>query len=197
MDDREKGKNTKRRSWFCSLRNSQFTARNRPLTWPFFSMRTRGFLCVVSLALLVGSNTSPGREPVRARHGMVVTVEPHATAVGVSVLQHGGNAIDAAVAIGFTLAVTHPSAGNLGGGGFMLIRLSDGRRTFIDFRESAPATARPTMYLDQNGERTKGSDLGYRASGVPGTLRGLEFALRKYGSKSWADLISPAWQLAS
>jgi gamma-glutamyltranspeptidase/glutathione hydrolase len=128
---------------------------------------------------------------------MVATVEPHATEVGVSILQHGGNAIDAAVAVGFALAVTHPSAGNLGGGGFMLIRLADGRTTFIDFRERAPGLASADMYLDRNGQPTKDIDLGYRASGVPGTPRGLELAQHKYGVKSLAELIQPAYQLAS
>jgi gamma-glutamyltranspeptidase/glutathione hydrolase len=128
---------------------------------------------------------------------MVVTVEPHATEVGVSILQHGGNAIDAAVAVGFALAVTHPSAGNLGGGGFMLVRLANGQTTFIDFRERAPGLASANMYLDRNGQPTKDSDLGYRASGVPGTPRGLELARQKYGVKSLADLIEPAYRLAS
>lgn len=156
--------------------------------------------CNWLLSVLLAANalsTLEAREPVRARHAMVVTVEPHATDVGLSVLQKGGNAIDAAVAVGFTLAVTHPSAGNLGGGGFMLIRLADGRSTFIDFRERAPAAATATMYLDQQGQPTKESDLGYRASGVPGTVRGFELAQRKYGIKSWPELIRPAWQLAS
>jgi gamma-glutamyltranspeptidase/glutathione hydrolase len=128
---------------------------------------------------------------------MVATVEAHATDVGVSILQHGGNAIDAAVAVGFTLAVTHPSAGNLGGGGFMLIRLANRRTTFIDFRECAPGFASVKMYLDRNGQPTNDSDVGYRASGVPGTPRGLELAQRKYGVKSLTELIEPAYQLAS
>ena len=149
------------------------------------------------MVLSQGFSAPLGREPVRARHGMVVTVEPHATKVGLSVLKQGGNAIDAAVAVGFALAVTHPSAGNLGGGGFMLIRLADGRSTFIDFRESAPALATRDMYLDPQGHRTKDSDLGYRASGVPGTPRGLELAWQKYGTKPWAELVRPAWQLAA
>jgi gamma-glutamyltranspeptidase / glutathione hydrolase len=127
---------------------------------------------------------------------MVATVDPNATEVGLSVLRQGGNAVDAAVAVGFALAVTHPSAGNLGGGGFMLIRLADGRSTFIDFRERAPVAASRDMYLDSRGEPTKDSDLGYRASGVPGTVRGLELAQRKYGTRSWANLIQPAWELA-
>lgn len=128
---------------------------------------------------------------------MVATVEPHATEVGVAVLEQGGNAVDAAVAIGFALAVTHPSAGNLGGGGFMLVRLVDGRSTFIDFRERAPGAASKDMYLDSRGEPTKDSELGYRASGVPGTVRGLELAQRKYGTRSWSGLIRPAWELAN
>jgi gamma-glutamyltranspeptidase/glutathione hydrolase len=137
------------------------------------------------------------RQPVRARHAMVVTVEPHATSIGVDVLKSGGNAIDAAVAVGFALAVTHPSAGNLGGGGFLLARFADGRTTFLDFRERAPAAASRDMYLDSKGQTTEDSIVGYRASGVPGTVKGLEFAHRKYGKKAWEDLIEPAATLAA
>jgi gamma-glutamyltranspeptidase/glutathione hydrolase len=147
----------------------------------------------VSLAVAA---PAAAREPVRARHGMVVTVEPHATEVGVEVLKNGGNAVDAAVAIGFALAVTHPSAGNLVGGGFMLVRFADGRTTFIDFRERAPGAASPGMYLGKDGQPTKDGDIGYLASGVPGTVRGLELAQRKYGAKSWAEVVKPAWLLA-
>jgi gamma-glutamyltranspeptidase/glutathione hydrolase len=136
-------------------------------------------------------------QPVRARHGMVVTRERHATNAGLQVLQSGGNAVDAAVAVGFALAVTHPSAGNIGGGGFMLIRLADGRTTFIDFRERAPQKASRNMYLDADGKATQDSVIGYRASGVPGTVRGLEYADKKYGRKPWADLVRPAVELAS
>jgi gamma-glutamyltranspeptidase len=137
------------------------------------------------------------RQPVHARHAMVVTVEPHATDIGIDVLKSGGNAIDAAVAIGFALAVTHPSAGNIGGGGFLLARFADGRTTFLDFRERAPAAASRNMYLDAAGNPTDESVAGYRASGVPGTVKGLEFAHRKYGKKSWADLLAPAANLAA
>ncbi len=137
------------------------------------------------------------RQPVRARHAMVVTVESHATDIGVDVLKSGGNAIDAAVAVGFALAVTHPSAGNLGGGGFLLARFADGRTTFLDFRERAPAAASRDMYLDSAGKPTEDSITGYRASGVPGTVKGLEFAHHKYGKKSWADLLAPAATLAA
>ncbi len=96
-------------------------------------------------------------QPVHARHAMVVTVEQHATDAGVAVLQSGGNAVDAAVAVGFALAVTHPSAGNIGGGGFMLVRFADGRSTFIDFRERAPERASRDMYLDASGKPTEDS----------------------------------------
>jgi gamma-glutamyltranspeptidase/glutathione hydrolase len=160
-------------------------------------MKTRAVHWCLSVLVLQALFAVSAREPVRAPKGMVVTVEPHATDIGLSILQQGGNAVDAAVAVGFALAVTHPSAGNLGGGGFMLVRLADGRTTFIDFRERAPALANSAMYLDATGLPTKDSDIGYRAVGVPGTARGLEFAQRKYGVKTWPELIRPAWQLAS
>jgi len=136
-------------------------------------------------------------QPVHARHGMVVTVEPHATDVGLKVLESGGNAVDAAVAVGFALAVTHPSAGNLGGGGFMLVRMADGTTTFLDFRERAPGAASRNMYIGPDGRPTRDSIEGYRASGVPGTVRGLEQAWRQFGTKKWADLVQPAQELAA
>jgi gamma-glutamyltranspeptidase / glutathione hydrolase len=148
-----------------------------------------------ALVLLVTSAWAA--QPVRAKRGMVVTRERHATDAGLKVLEAGGNAVDAAVAVGFALAVTHPSAGNIGGGGFMLIRLADGRATFIDFRERAPGAASRNMYLDASGKATQDSLLGYRASGVPGTVRGLEYASKKYGKKPWAELVRPAADLAS
>lgn len=137
-----------------------------------------------------------GAQPVRARHAMVATVETHATDIGVAVLQSGGNAVDAAIAVGLALAVTHPSAGNIGGGGFMLVRFADGRSTFLDFRERAPEKASRNMYLDAAGKPTKDSEVGYRAAGVPGTVRGFEYASKKYGRKPWADLVAPAVALA-
>jgi gamma-glutamyltranspeptidase / glutathione hydrolase len=136
-------------------------------------------------------------EPVFARKGMVVTQEPMAADVGVTILKSGGNAVDAAVAVGFALAVTHPFAGNIGGGGFMLIRMADGRTTFIDFREKAPHKATRNMYLDAGGKMTRDSLVGWRAAGVPGTVRGLELAQKKYGKQSWAELLQPAIELAS
>src|SRR5579872_1822533 len=135
-------------------------------------------------------------QPVRARHAMVVAQE-YAAEVGVAVLEKGGNAVDAAVAVGFALAVTYPYAGNLGGGGFMLVRFADGRSTFIDFRERAPEKASRDMYLDAQGNPTRESLDGWRSVGVPGSVRGFELAQAKYGSKKWAELIAPAIALAS
>jgi len=142
------------------------------------------------------------REPVRGSHGMVASTNSLASEVGVDILKRGGNAIDAAIAVAFALAVVHPSAGNLGGGGFMMIRLRNGETTAIDYREMAPAAATHDIYLDQQGNLIKGegsSTLGYRAAGVPGTVAGLALALRKYGSGklTWAKLIEPARRLAS
>ncbi len=137
------------------------------------------------------------RQPVRARRAMVVAQEPLAAEVGRKVLQNGGNAVDAAVAVGFALAVTHPFAGNLGGGGFMLIRFADGRSTFIDFRERAPEKSTRDMYLDAEGRPTQESVAGWRSPGVPGTVRGFELAAQKYGRQPWTALLAPAIELAS
>lgn len=136
-------------------------------------------------------------QPEHARHAMVVAQEPLAADAGLRVLKSGGNAIDAAVAIAFALAVTYPFAGNIGGGGFMLARFADGRTTFIDFREKAPLAATRNMYLDSAGKVTGDSVTGWRAAGVPGTVRGMELAHRKYGRKPWAQLLNPAIQLAA
>jgi gamma-glutamyltranspeptidase/glutathione hydrolase len=150
----------------------------------------------IGWVLLAGS-TLLARQPEHAKHAMVVAQEPLAADVGLRVLQSGGNAIDAAVAIGFALAVTYPYAGNLGGGGFLLAHFADGHNTFIDFRETAPLGATRNMYLDSKGNVTEDSLIGWRAAGVPGTVRGLELAHQKYGRKPWADLLNPAVQLAS
>src|SRR5271165_3441112 len=158
-------------------------------------MRLRAVLSVllISSALIF---RAAAREPVHARNAMVVAQEPLAADVGVAVLKAGGNAMDAAVAMGFALAVTYPYAGNLGGGGFMLARFADGRTTFIDFRETAPAGASRDMYLDTDGKMTKDSLVGWRAAGVPGSVRGFELAEKKYGRKTWAEVLRPAVQLA-
>ena len=135
--------------------------------------------------------------PVGAEHGMVVTAHQLATRVGVDVLKRGGNAVDAAVAVGYALAVVYPAAGNLGGGGFMTIQLADGRKTFLDFREKAPFAATPDMYLDSAGNVIKGaSTKGHLAVGVPGSVAGLEYAREKYGTRARGVLIAPAISFA-
>jgi gamma-glutamyltranspeptidase/glutathione hydrolase len=135
--------------------------------------------------------------PVRARNGMVVSASELASEVGVEVLKKGGNAVDAAVATGFALAVVYPQAGNLGGGGFMVIRFPDGKATSIDFREKAPGKAHRDMYLDESKEVVPGlSTLGYLASGVPGSVAGLCYALDKYGTMNLKEILAPAVRLA-
>ena len=141
--------------------------------------------------------TLGARQPERTRHAMVVAGDSLAADIGVKILQNGGNAVDAAVAIGFAMAVTYPYAGNLAGGGFMLVRFADGRSTFIDFRETAPTKAARDMYLDAKGNPTRESIEGWRSAGVPGTVRGFEMAQRKYGKAKWQTLVEPAVELAS
>ena len=135
--------------------------------------------------------------PVHAQHAMVASVHELASRAGVEIMQAGGNAVDAAVATGFALAVVHPQAGNLGGGGFMLIRTSGGDSRFIDYREKAPGTATANMYLDAQGNViTKASLVGYKAIGVPGSVAGMVFALKKYGKLPLRQVIDPAIRLA-
>ena len=135
--------------------------------------------------------------PVAAENGMVVTAHQLATRIGVDVLRNGGNAIDAAVAVGYALAVVYPAAGNLGGGGFMTLQLADGRKTFVDFREKAPLAATASMYLDANGNVVPDlSTRGHLAVAVPGTVSGLEYAREKYGTMPRARLIAPSVALA-
>ena len=135
--------------------------------------------------------------PVQARHGMVVTAQHLATEVGVDVLKKGGNAVDAAVAVGYALAVVHPCCGNIGGGGFMLIHLKDGRNVFLDFREKAPMKASADMYLDKQGNVVPGlSTESWLSVGVPGTVMGLDTALRKYGTMTRRQVMQPAVELA-
>ncbi len=136
-------------------------------------------------------------EEIAAKNGMVVAAESLAAQAGVEILQQGGNAVDAAVAVGFALAVTYPEAGNIGGGGFMLIRLADGRTTMIDFREKAPARASRTLFLDSAGNVIPEKSLhGPLAAGVPGSVAGLLLALEKYGTLPKAHVLARAIQLA-
>jgi gamma-glutamyltranspeptidase/glutathione hydrolase len=151
----------------------------------------------VTLAFWAGGAVAASQAPVAAENGMVVTAQHLATRVGVDVLKDGGNAVDAAVAVGYALAVVYPAAGNLGGGGFMTIQLADGRKTFLDFREKAPLAARRDMYLGADGNVVKGlSTHGHLAVAVPGSVHGLETALARYGSLPRAQLVAPAIRLA-
>src|SRR3954454_412547 len=128
-------------------------------------------VCLVVLGL--SQPCLQAKEPVKAEHGMVVAQEPTATDVGLDVLKSGGNAVDAAVAVGFALAVTHPVAGNIGGGGIMLVRLADGRTDFLDFRECAPAKATRDMYLGPDRNPARESIDERKSAGVPGAVAGL------------------------
>lgn len=141
------------------------------------------------------------RDPVRAKNAIVASQHELASKIGVDILKRGGNAVDAAVAVGLALAVVYPEAGNLGGGGFMLIRFKDGRTVAIDYREMAPKAATRDIFVDKDGNLIRGegsSTIGYRASGVPGTPAGFDLAHRKYGSGKikWAELVEPARKLA-
>ena len=152
-------------------------------------------------ASLIGATTPAGHAasvaPVAAENGMVVTAQHIATEVGVEVLKRGGNAVDAAVAVGYALAVVYPAAGNLGGGGFMTLQLADGRKTFLDFREKAPLAATANMYLDKNGNVIEDlSTYGHLSVAVPGTVSGLEYARKKYGTLKRPALLEPAIRLA-
>ncbi len=133
-----------------------------------------------------------GKSAVRGEAGLVTSVEPNATQAGVDVLRKGGNAVDAAVAVAFALAVTHPSAGNIGGGGFMIVRRHDGETAAIDFRETAPAAATP----EKNKAMLDAGAFGYASAAVPGTVAGLHLAHEKFGARPWAELLAPAIHLA-
>jgi gamma-glutamyltranspeptidase/glutathione hydrolase len=155
--------------------------------------RTLALLLLATMPLLAAS-----REPLRGRHAMVASTSEIASRVGAEVMRKGGNAVDAAVAVGLALAVTWPSAGNLGGGGFMLLRKADGTAEAIDYRERAPLAASRDMYLDAQGNVVKGmSTVGYRAVGVPGTIAGLALAHKRHGKLKWADVVEPARKLAA
>ena len=127
---------------------------------------------------------------------MVVTDAPIASQVGTDILRAGGNAVDAAVATAFALAVVYPEAGNIGGGGFLVLRQADGTTAALDFRETAPAASTRDMFLDENGELTDRSVVGHLASGVPGAVAGLWEAHQKFGTLPWAELVAPAIRLA-
>ncbi len=159
-------------------------------------MNTVGRDAAAALCFFLLGVTAP-TAPVGARHVMVVTDQHYASRVGLDVLRSDGNAVDAAVAVGYALAVVDPCCGNIGGGGFMLIRFSNGKETFIDFREKAPFAARPKMFLDARGNVVpNASTKSFLSVGVPGTVAGLEYARRRYGTLSRAQLLAPAIALA-
>ena len=153
-------------------------------------------LWLLTVLALAGC-ASAATHPVHAQHGMVVSVHDLASQAGVEILQAGGNAVDAAVATGFALAVVHPPAGNIGGGGFMLIRMADGKTHFLDYREKAPGAATRDMYLDPQGNVIEGaSEYGYKAIGVPGSVAGMVTAEKKFGKLTLKQVMAPAIKLA-
>ncbi len=158
-------------------------------------MTRRSFVLVV--ALVVSSLTvQAGSAPFRAKRGMVVSQSAIASDVGFQVIRDGGNAVDAAVATAFALAVTHPTAGNIGGGGFLVFRPASGDPTTFDFREAAPAGSNPEMWLVDGKYDSQLHHNSHRAVGVPGTVAGLHLAWKTLGSKPWKDLVTPAVKLA-
>ena len=155
------------------------------------------FAFVATLAVAPSKISTQQVESVRSQAGMVSSQQWVASQVGADVLSSGGNAVDAAIATGFALAVTHPTAGNIGGGGFMVIRFPNGQSTAIDFREKAPLASHPEMWLDESGEySSEVHHRSYKAVGVPGTVAGFDKANRLYGVAAWADLVQPAIDLA-
>jgi gamma-glutamyltranspeptidase / glutathione hydrolase len=152
---------------------------------------------LVALLWASAVSAAPSKTPVRASHAIVVSVRELASQTGAQIMKAGGNAVDAAVATGFALAVVYPQAGNLGGGGFMLIRMSDGKTHFLDYREKAPSAATANMYLDAHGNVIpNASVVGYKSIGVPGSVAGLVYAEKTYGKLSLQQVIAPAIKLA-
>lgn len=163
-------------------------------------MKRRAFFLLAAAVTTLSTVTvshAVTRPPIAAEHGMVVSSQRDASEIGKQILERGGNAVDAAVAVGYALAVTHPCCGNIGGGGFATLHLADGRDAFVNFREKAPAAASETMYLDPKGELVEGLSLkGYLAVAIPGTVLGLETMREKYGTMSRDALMAPAIELA-
>src|SRR5579871_5085231 len=162
-----------------------------------FPRKTASFLLVAGLLLSAAHQAAAATQPVPAQHAIVVSVHELASQVGVDIMRAGGNAVDAAVATGFALAVVHPPAGNIGGGGFMLIRLADGKTHFLDYRETAPAAATRNMYLDAQGNVIEGAgEYGYKSIEVHGCVAGMVYAKQKYGKLTLQQVIAPAIKLA-
>jgi len=156
----------------------------------------RGEYRSLAVALIAG-NLLWSAQPYRAKRAMVVSGETNASDTGLAVLKAGGNAMDAAIAMGFVLGVTHSGMTGLGGGGYILVRMADGRTDFFDFREQAPGRSTREMFLDAKGNLTQDSVIGWKAAAVPGQVKGFETAHRKFGTRPWADLVRPAIKLAA
>jgi len=155
------------------------------------------FLLMAVVTACFGGSALASTDPMRAQHGIVVSAHELASRVGVEIMQMGGNAVDAAVATGFALAVVHPPAGNLGGGGFMLVRMASGEVHFLDYRETAPAAAKADMYLDAQGNVIENASMiGYKAIAVPGSVAGMVYAEQKYGKLTLKQVMAPAIRLA-
>jgi gamma-glutamyltranspeptidase/glutathione hydrolase len=163
-----------------------------------FKLKTMFVTAVTTVMLFVTiADAATSRHPVRGKNGVVASSSAIASEVGIEILRKGGNAVDAAIATAFAMAVTWPSAGNIGGGGFLVYHGADGTTTTFDFREKAPLAATKTMYLDENGEvRDNSNHDGILAVGVPGTVAGLELAHQRLGSMEWAELLQPAIDIA-
>src|SRR6202163_4415005 len=189
--DSRKSKNIFGRSFLLALLLLLSASRSYP--------QTAAELPVNSTHAAKHTNTSDTwpQQAVRGTHAMVATDEALGSQAGVTILKQGGNAVDAAVAVAFALAVVEPAAGNIGGGGFMLVRLADGRTNFLDYREVAPGAATRNMYIKADGKLDEeASVIGYKSVAVPGTVAGLELALKTYGTMKLADLMAPAIGLA-
>jgi gamma-glutamyltranspeptidase/glutathione hydrolase len=162
---------------------------------PYFRAMKKLLALLLLLALPLHAAS---KQPVRAKNAMVASTSDIASRIGADIMKKGGNAVDAAAAVSLALAVTWPSAGNLGGGGFMLIRKADGKAEAIDYRERAPLAATREMYLDANGNVVKGlSSQGYKAVGVPGTVAGIALAHKRHGKLPWSEIVEPARKLAA
>jgi gamma-glutamyltranspeptidase / glutathione hydrolase len=160
-------------------------------------IQAKFFIAPIWLVMLLCPHTFAAVGPVHAQHSLVVSRQELASQAGVEIMKAGGNAVDAAVATGFALAVVHPQAGNLGGGGFMLIRMADGQTHFVDYRETAPAAATANMYQDANGDVIPNASIvGYKAIAVPGSVAGLVYAEKKYGKLTLSQVMQPAIKLA-
>src|SRR5579862_2984085 len=157
---------------------------------------TKIFLTIYILLLISSQQSFASQQVITAKHGMVVSEQKLASKVGADILRKGGNAIDAAIAVGYALAVVDPCCGNLGGGGFMTIHLANGKNIFVNFRETAGSKATKNMFLNPSNNKTEISTTGYLAVAIPGTVLGLDTVLQKYGTMTRKQVMTPAIHLA-